>query len=213
MLGTANQDPPFVGMMSNGTSGNINNIDFRRADRPKLQPYEKMRMVANMVAAEVYRRSQTLEYRDWVPLAAAVKEIRCACACPARRTSSGPSPCCGIRRRSTAQEQVYARRIAEHEGLPAADPAPAAGPPHRRRGHRRHSYEVFVETGLEIKKSGAFPRTFTISLANGSYGYLPTPEHHKLGGYETWRGTSLFEPDTSTRITRTVLDLLAGLAK
>ena len=73
--------------------------------------------------------------------------------------------------------------------------------------------EVFVETGLEIKKSGAFPRTFTISLANGSYGYLPTPEHHKLGGYETWRGTSLFEPDTSTRITRTVLDLLAGLAK
>jgi hypothetical protein len=34
--------------------------------------------------------------------------------------------------------------------------------------------------------------TFTISLANGYSGYLPTPEHHCYGGYETWRARSSF---------------------
>ncbi len=55
--------------------------------------------------------------------------------------------------------------------------------------------------------------TFTIELANGSYGYLPTPEQHELGGYETWLGTNLVELEASTKIERTVdrlFDELAG---
>lgn len=43
--------------------------------------------------------------------------------------------------------------------------------------------ETFTETGLEIKAKSPFQDTFTIELANGSYGYLPTPEQHELGGY------------------------------
>jgi hypothetical protein len=31
-----------------------------------------------------------------------------------------------------------------------------------------------------------------VSLANGYFGYLPTPAHHALGGYETWRARSSF---------------------
>ena len=50
--------------------------------------------------------------------------------------------------------------------------------------------EVYAETGLAIKNASSFPDTFTISLANGYNGYLPTPKHHKWGGYETWPARS-----------------------
>ncbi|MES2696272.1 MAG: hypothetical protein V4773_22560, partial [Verrucomicrobiota bacterium] len=59
-VGGDRSDPPFVGMMSNGTSGNINNINFVNRG-PAMAPYEKMNRVGNAVAAEVYRVYQTLE--------------------------------------------------------------------------------------------------------------------------------------------------------
>ena len=72
--------------------------------------------------------------------------------------------------------------------------------------------EVFAEIGLKIKNKSPFKPTFTIELANGWNGYLPTPEQHRLGGYETWRGrASYLETNASTRIFNTVLELLAGL--
>ena len=74
--------------------------------------------------------------------------------------------------------------------------------------------EVFVEIGLEIKKQSPFATTFTISLANGYNGYLPTPEHHRLGGYETWRARSSYlEIDASTRIVEQLLGLLRQVKK
>jgi hypothetical protein len=38
LLGSGGQDPPFVGILSNGTSGNINNVDFRTAGE-KQEPF------------------------------------------------------------------------------------------------------------------------------------------------------------------------------
>jgi neutral ceramidase len=70
---------------------------------------------------------------------------------------------------------------------------------------------VFTEIGLEIKEKGPFAKTFTIELANGSYGYLPSPPQHKLGGYETWLGTNLVEVDASTKIVATLMELFASL--
>ena len=51
-------------------------------------------------------------------------------------------------------------------------------------------FETFVEIGLDLKKRSPFPQTMVIGLANGRHGYLPTPEQHQLGGYETWLGTN-----------------------
>ena len=71
---------------------------------------------------------------------------------------------------------------------------------------------VFVEIGLELKEKSPFKSTFTISLANGYNGYLPTPEHHALGGYETWRARSSYlEVEASPKITAKMLDLLASV--
>ena len=47
--------------------------------------------------------------------------------------------------------------------------------------------EVFTEIGLELKAKSPLQPTFTIELANGANGYLPTPRQHEWGGYETWR--------------------------
>jgi hypothetical protein len=70
--------------------------------------------------------------------------------------------------------------------------------------------EVFAEIGLAIKARSPFKPTFTIELANGYNGYLPTPEQHKLGGYETWRARSSYlEPEASTKIAETVMELFA----
>jgi hypothetical protein len=70
---------------------------------------------------------------------------------------------------------------------------------------------VFSEIGLEIKQKGPFPRTSTMSLPNGSYGYLPTARQHALGGYETWLGTSCVEIDAAPKIVRTLLAMFNRL--
>jgi hypothetical protein len=73
--------------------------------------------------------------------------------------------------------------------------------------------EVFTEIGLTIKELSPLRPTFTIELANGHYGYLPTPRHYSLGGYETWLGTNNLEREASVKITRTILELLAEVAR
>ncbi len=74
-------------------------------------------------------------------------------------------------------------------------------------------FEMFAETGLEIKAKSPLKPTCTIELANGCYGYLPTPEQHKLGGYETWLGTNKVEIEASTRLTAALLEMLGELER
>lgn len=72
--------------------------------------------------------------------------------------------------------------------------------------------EVFAETGLAIKGRSPFPKTFTIELANGYGGYLPSPEQHKLGGYETWPARSSFlEVEAEPKIQQALVNLLKQL--
>ncbi len=53
---------------------------------------------------------------------------------------------------------------------------------------------------------------FVISLANGWFGYLPTPAQHQLGGYETWRSrTSYLEVGAEPKIREALLGVLAEL--
>jgi hypothetical protein len=74
--------------------------------------------------------------------------------------------------------------------------------------------ETFVETGLAIKRESPLPLAFTIELANGYNGYLPTPEQHALGGYETWRAKSSYlVVDAEPAVRSTLLTLLREVAK
>ena len=71
--------------------------------------------------------------------------------------------------------------------------------------------EVLCQTGLEIKNRSPFKPSFTMEIANGYYGYLPTPEQHKLGGYETWLGTNRLEPEASTKYVNALLQMWSEL--
>ena len=62
---------------------------------------------------------------------------------------------------------------------------------------------------LALKKESPLKPTFCIELANGYNGYLPTPEHHELGGYETWRARSSYlAVDAEPKVRKTLLGLL-----
>jgi hypothetical protein len=109
-------------------------------------------------------------------------------------------------------EQVYARETVLLADFPKEVSAPLQV---LKIGELRVSAipaEVFVEIGLGMKKR--HPQTFTVSLANAYHGYLPTPEQHKLGGYETWRARSAcLEVDASTKIVAGLEELFEKLKR
>jgi hypothetical protein len=72
-------------------------------------------------------------------------------------------------------------------------------------------FEVFVEIGLELKKRSPFARTMVVGLANARHGYLPTPEQHRLGGYETWIGTNQVQEDASVILTEQLMEMVTAL--
>lgn len=208
LLGADRQDPPFVGIMSNGTSGDVNNINFA-GPREKNERYEKMRIVADDVAQEVFRVYKTVKHQDWVPLQAArseltlqVRQVSPELVAHSEMVMARPD---SVKPRH-GLEKIYAQRVLQfHEEWPdqidvvlqtlrIGDLGIAAIP-----------FETFTDIGLEIKEKSPFKDTFTISLANGGYGYLPTPEHHKLGGYETWITTNRVETGASVKIVDVLL--------
>jgi len=62
-----------VAMMADGTSGDVNNVNFRKP-RPTLPSYAKMRTVADDIARKVHAALAKAEYRDGVTLAARYQE-------------------------------------------------------------------------------------------------------------------------------------------
>ena len=74
--------------------------------------------------------------------------------------------------------------------------------------------EMFAETGLAIKQSSPLKHTFAMELANGYSGYLPTPQQHAWGGYETWPArSSHLETDAEPKIRAELLGLLEIVAQ
>jgi putative membrane-bound dehydrogenase-like protein len=69
--------------------------------------------------------------------------------------------------------------------------------------------EVYALTGLKFKAMSPLPMTMNISLANGAEGYIPPPEQHRLGGYNTWPARSAgLEVQAEPILVDTVLTLL-----
>ena len=205
------QDPPMVAMMANGTSGDINNIDFLHP-RPAKKPYEQMRFVADDLAAKVHAALAKLEYRDRVTLAARYREPMIATRRPtaeqmtwAKQTLAKPVPESGKRDLS----YFYAQRIELTASYPAAIPTPLQV---LRIGDvciGSMPNEVFCEIGLDFRTRCPIQPAFLVSLAHGYFGYLPTPRHYELGGYETWLGTSRFEPKASEKMLDALLEMAA----
>jgi len=205
--------PHFVGILSNGTSGDINNINFTKP-RGRRKPFERIRSVARLLTDRICAKLPQVTLHSWVPLAMAQSEL----TVNVRRPT--PQQVAQARRflaetdetKLPARAKPYATwtlKLAEHPGtenlvlqaLRIGDLGITAIP-----------CEAFAEIGLSLKRKSPLAKTFTIELANGHYGYLPTPRQHDLGGYETWLGSNTLEIQASNLIEKRLLELLDRVA-
>lgn len=212
LLGATDESPAFVGMLSNGTSGDVNNIDFRNKDAKRYPPYEKMQEVAKKVADRVYEAHAKIEFQDWVKLSAASSKLTLKVRKPTPEMleylAKVDEPGNEQRHR---REKIYAERIAKIQEAPETVDVQLQTLGIGDLGIAAIPFETFAETGLEIKDKSPRKKTFTIELANGSFGYLPTPRQHRLGGYETWLGTNNVQKDASEKIVAELLRLFESM--
>ena len=72
--------------------------------------------------------------------------------------------------------------------------------------------ETYALTGLKLKRQSPGQHTMVIELANGGDGYIPPPEQHVLGGYNTWPArTAGLEVQAEPRIVEADLEMLETL--
>ncbi len=210
LLGVEGGSLPFVGIMSQGTSGDLMWMDYGSPRR--FIGYDAYAREVAGRALEAYRR---IEWRDWAPLRMAERTLTLRCRAPdesrlawARRTAEAlggrlPQKIPDI----YAWEAIYLHEQQSTElklqALRIGDLGIAAIP-----------NEVFAITGLKLKAQSPLQPTFAMELANGCEGYIPPPEQHKLGGYTTWPArTAGLETQAEPRILETVLSLLEAVAE
>jgi hypothetical protein len=213
LIPNSTEDPPFVALMANGTSGDINNIDFKNPR--KSQPaYTQMRHVANDVAAKVHSALANLTWTTSAPLAARYREldIQWRTIDPELLAWAKETEATTPRIQGKANLPLaYATRIQS-----LATPSPETKLPVQvlRIGDiliGTSPCETFAETGLEFKQRSPFKKAFMVELAHGYYGYMPTPRHFELGGYETWPGTNNLEPQAAPKLLSALLDMATEL--
>ena len=201
----------FVAMLSNGCSGDINNIDVHHPPTDR-RPFAQTRKVARIVAAEVWRTWQTAPMHDDIGLAAAQTEITC-----------------GIRKPTSAELAAYEAKWANASDDPTVDELYArerilvnewedtrTTPIQAFRigdcGIVALTGEIFCQFGIDLKAASPLDPTFIIELANDYTGYVPTPIGHEHGGYETWLARSSYlAPEAGGQMVDAALQLLNGL--
>jgi len=219
------QDPSFVGMMANATSGDIGlNLEaFRHLPGPKGN-YERCRFLGEKLAEKVDAALDGVHWRTEARLGVRFREIELGWRTiepgliawakeienKAPRLREGNLPIAA--RWLTTKEYVaalsYAGRVqalaevTERAKIPLqvvriGDVCLGTTP-----------CETYTEIGQDFQERSPFEDTFMVSLNHGYLGYLPTPRHFELGGYSTWPGTNYLEPQASEKI----VDQLAEMA-
>lgn len=212
----------FVGIMSNGTSADVNTMDFRLNKNYPSGDYEKIKVIAHEITDSIVKVLKNAVYTDK----------------PEFRVSNGESV---ITRRQPSPEIVkWAMnrvRTTEYTKLGTADKASDdikslyALDIVKLNFYEPESYklhlqairigdgaigtlpgEIFAETGLKLKKDSPFNYYFTISQANGQFGYVPPAEQFVLGGYETWLCSGSFlEVNAEEKLEQTLSALVKSL--
>lgn len=209
LIGADKLDPPFVAIMSQGTSGDLHWMDYSKPKRPlAIGAYaEQVARVAHGAWAEI-------DYHRHVPIAMREKRVTLRRRVPDEERLAWAK---GILDKMAGRiprnkAEVYAREqllLAEQptrelklQALRIGDLGITAIP-----------CEVYGLTGLRIKAQSPLVPTLNMELANGCEGYIPPPEQHTLGGYTTWEArTAALQVDAEPRIVDAMLGLLEDVA-
>lgn len=201
--------PPFVGILSHGCSGDIWRRDYTRP-AGDWDPKLRIEDYTEGLLAIARKALAGIEYRSDIDLAMAERRLTLGYRVPdqqrlewARRivaTMEGRPP------RTTTE--VYAREqilLHERRQTEVVVQALRLGP----FGIASTPTETYALTGLKIKAASPLQPVFVIELANGGDGYIPPPEQHLFGGYNTWPARSAgLEVQAEPRIAEAAIALL-----
>ncbi|HOC57770.1 MAG TPA: hypothetical protein PKI20_19280 [Verrucomicrobiota bacterium] len=205
LIGAGDASPAFVGIMSQGTSGDQHWMDYSEPKREVTRDAYAGKLA--QIAADAYRK---VVFHDWAPLVMRQKTLRLATRQPdAQRLAWARELVAKLDGRSPrslpevyAGEQLWLHenptRLVLLQALRVGDLGIAIWP-----------CEVFALSGLKIKAQSPLQPTMNIELANGEEGYIPPPELYPLGGYNTWAcRTASLETNAEPKIVDALLGLL-----
>lgn len=183
----------FVGIMSNGTSGDVNCWDFLHPERYPAQPFQKSKLIAGEIAGKVVAALSGIQWEEDPVLDVRYEEITLRIRKPSALELEKARPLMqqtdynnltiddeGLRR-IYAREQVLLYDYPDTMQYPLQAIRIGGGLIGGLSG------ELFAETGLWIRTHVPVKKYFTIGLANGNAGYIPPAHQMAMGGYETWR--------------------------
>ncbi len=209
LLNAEGGSPPFVGIMSQGTSGDLMWMDYGSPRR--FIGYDAY---AREIAERVHEAYRTIAWHDWIPLRMVERTLTLRYRVPDEKrlawarqmvesiTNRLPRTLPEIYAGETIQLHQRQQAELKLQALRIGDLGIAAMP-----------CEVFAITGLKLKAQSPLQPTLNLELANGAEGYIPPPEQHKLGGYTTWPAHSAgLEVQAEPRIVSTMLSLLEEVA-
>ncbi|PQO27374.1 hypothetical protein C5Y96_17690 [Blastopirellula marina] len=198
----------FVAVMSHGCSGDIWRVDYRNGTDQTFDGF-----VDGMVA-KTHQALDGIEYQRDTPIAMAETRMRLNYRVPGAERlewAQGVVAEMGDRGPKTPAE-VYAREqiiLDERQSTEIVLQALRIGSI----AIATTPNETYALTGLKLKRRSPLPQTMVIELANGGDGYIPPPEQHVLGGYNTWAARSAgLETTAEPKIVEEDLKLLEKVA-
>ena len=211
-------DENFVGIMSHGCSGDIWRRDYTTRNWSKDTPPKKEQMqidaYAKGLAERALRDYRKIKHRPNLDLAMAETRMTLKYRVPdvgLLQWAEAIVKEMGDRNPKTRPEVYAFEQTVLHErkqteivlqALRIGDMAITTTP-----------NETYALTGLKLKARSPLPNTMVIELANGGDGYIPPPEQHFLGGYNTWAARSAgLEVQAEPKITEACLRLLEKVA-
>jgi neutral ceramidase len=213
-----NAGDDFVGIMSNGTSGNINIWDFLNTDRYPTEQFEKSKLIGGDIAQKVFNEIKAIKWDTAPSLAIAYKDLELKL----RKPKADELQAAGLIVQSSDYQQMqvtqvtdetlkqlYAREQVLLNDLPDTLQFPIQALKIGNGVIGALAAEMFAETGLWLKQYSPVKNYFTVCLANGNAGYIPPQHEFDNGGYETWRGrTSKLQTDAEDIIKNELLALI-----
>jgi len=205
LFGKEQVDETFVGMLSQGTSGDSMWMDY---SKPRHDSgFEQYNRELAQVALDALKE---VKYQRDITLAMAEAKLKLRRRVPgAKRLAQAKQVAEQIKDRlPRSRPEVYALEAIYLHNEPEVElklQAIRIGD----MGITTLPNEVYGITGLKLKKQSPLAHTFNIELANGGQGYIPPPEQHHLGGYTTWPArTAGLDEQAEPKIVETLISLL-----
>lgn len=201
----------FVALMTNGTSGDCNCVDFLNPNRKFTKT-----TVGESVAQAAFTACQSMKFHDWVPLKMIESELTLNIRKPSAKDVEEAKKFIQEKNISVARNAVesYALDTIALAGDPPQKTIKLQGIRIGSLGIATVPCEVYSFTGRDLKSYSPMEQTFTISLANGYNGYIPTTDSFELGGYNTWRARSCcLETTAEPKIRNELFRILREVAK